>query len=50
MGTILREIVSAVNEAKAIFEKPTVIISHNIPGKGIDFMEKRFEWHGKPTK
>lgn len=40
--------VSAVNEAKAIYEKPTAIIAHTIPGKGVSFMENRFEWHGKP--
>ncbi len=39
---------NAVNEAKAIFEKPTVIIAHTIPGKGVDFMEREFSWHGKP--
>lgn len=39
---------NAVDEAKAIFEKPTVIIAHTIPGKGVDFMEREFSWHGKP--
>jgi transketolase len=39
---------AAVEEAKAIAEKPTVIIAHTIPGKGVDFMEFRYEWHGNP--
>ena len=47
-GHNMRAIIDAVNEAKAIYEKPTVIIAHTIPGKGVDFMEQRFEWHGKP--
>ena len=47
-GHNFEEIIDAFGEAKAIFEKPTVIISHNIPGKGVDFMENKFEWHGKP--
>src|SRR3989344_3313468 len=47
-GHNIREIIDAANEAKAIYEKPTVIICHTIPGKGVDFMEYRFEWHGKP--
>lgn len=47
-GHNLEAIVSAFDEAKAIFEKPTVIIAHTIPGKGVDFMEGKFEWHGKP--
>ncbi|MEO8065336.1 MAG: transketolase [Candidatus Doudnabacteria bacterium] len=47
-GHNIREIIDACNEAKAIYEKPTVIICHTIPGKGVDFMEYRFEWHGNP--
>jgi len=32
-------------------EYPTALICHTVPGKGVDFMENRFEWHGKaPTK
>ncbi len=42
------EIVSAMNQSKAIFEKPTCIIAHTIPGKGVDFMEFDFRWHGIP--
>ena len=41
-------IVGAIAEAKAIYEKPTVIIAHTIPGKGVSFMENDFNWHGKP--
>ena len=41
-------VVSACEKAKAIFEKPTVIIAHTIPGKGVDFMEFDYHWHGKP--
>ncbi|MBI3627269.1 MAG: transketolase [Candidatus Sungbacteria bacterium] len=42
------QIISAIDEAKAIYEKPKMIIAHTIPGKGVDFMERRFEWHGVP--
>ncbi|PIR86712.1 MAG: transketolase [Candidatus Harrisonbacteria bacterium CG10_big_fil_rev_8_21_14_0_10_49_15] len=42
--------IAAVNEAHAIYEKPTVIIAHTIPGKGVDFMENDYTWHGKPPK
>jgi len=41
---------AAVEEAQAIYEKPTVIIAHTIPGKGVSFMENDPEWHGKPPK
>lgn len=47
-GHDIMEFVSAVNEAKAIYEKPTMIIAHTIPGKGVSFMENDFTWHGKP--
>ena len=47
-GHSIREIIEATHQAKAIYEKPTVIIAHTIPGKGVDFMERKFEWHGKP--
>lgn len=42
------EIINSVNHARAVYERPTVIITHTIPGKGVSFMENRFEWHGKP--
>lgn len=28
--------------------RPTVVIAHTIKGKGISFMENRFEWHARP--
>ena len=39
---------SAVSEAEAVYEKPTVIIAHTIPGKGVSFMENDYKWHGLP--
>lgn len=47
-GHNIQEIIDAANRARAIAENPTVIICHTIPGKGVDFMEGRYEWHGKP--
>ncbi len=47
-GHNIMRFVDAVNEAKAVFEKPTVIIAHTIPGKGVSFMEGDYTWHGKP--
>lgn len=47
-GNNMKEILSAFNKAKTHKGKPTVIICHTIPGKGVKFMEKRYEWHGKP--
>ena len=47
-GHNFEEIIDGVDEAKAIFEKPTVIIAHTIPGKGVPQFERKYEWHGKP--
>ncbi|MBI4036338.1 transketolase [Candidatus Daviesbacteria bacterium] len=47
-GHNFEAIIAACNGAKAIFNKPVVIIAHTIPGKGVDFMEKNYQWHGKP--
>lgn len=49
-GHDFHQIISACAEAKAIYEKPTMIIAHTIPGKGVDFMENDYTWHGKPPK
>ena len=46
-GHNIREVIDACNAAKAIVEKPVCIIAHTIPGKGVAFMEGKFEWHGK---
>jgi transketolase len=49
-GHSFEAIISAVAEAQAIFEKPTLIVAHTIPGKGVSFMENDYNWHGKPPK
>ncbi len=50
-GHNLMEIQSAFQMAKNISGRPTVIIAHTVPGKGVDFMERKPEWHGKaPNK
>ena len=46
-GHNITEIIAACHEARSIFEKPVCIIAHTIPGKGVDFMEWKPEWHGK---
>jgi transketolase len=43
-----QQIINACMEAKAIYEKPTLIIAHTIAGKGVNFMEYDFHWHGMP--
>ncbi|MFA6407264.1 MAG: transketolase [Candidatus Paceibacterota bacterium] len=47
-GHNISDFVDAVFEAQAIYEAPTLIIAHTIPGKGVSFMERNYLWHGKP--
>lgn len=47
-GHDIAAVIRAVNTAKAVFEKPSVIIARTIPGKGVPEFERKFEWHGKP--
>ncbi|MEK7529852.1 MAG: transketolase [Patescibacteria group bacterium] len=47
-GHNIREFIDAVGQAHAVVERPSVIIAHTIPGKGVGFMEYDYTWHGKP--
>jgi transketolase len=47
-GHNVQAVIDALMEAKAIYEKPTIIIAHTIAGKGVDFMEGDYKWHGNP--
>ncbi len=47
-GHNFSEIHMAVGRAKAVFDQPSVIIARTIPGKGVSFCERRYEWHGNP--
>ena len=47
-GHNIESIIDACSMARAIIEKPSVIIAHTIPGKGVDFMEYDYRWHGMP--
>ncbi|HEY5549940.1 MAG TPA: transketolase [Candidatus Saccharimonadales bacterium] len=47
-GNDIDAVIDACNMAKAIVEKPVMIIAHTVPGKGVDFMEYDFHWHGAP--
>lgn len=47
-GHNVESIIDAVGMAKAITTMPSVILAHTIPGKGVDFMEYDYHWHGAP--
>ncbi len=47
-GHNIPQFIAACDEAKAIREKPTLILAHTIPGKGIKEIEGDYRWHGNP--
>lgn len=47
-GNDIEAVIDACAMARAIHEMPVMIIAHTIPGKGVDFMENDFHWHGAP--
>ncbi|MFW5713943.1 MAG: transketolase [Brevefilum sp.] len=50
-GHSINEILGAIEAAKQINDRPTIIIAHTIKGKGVSFMENKSEWHGQaPTQ
>jgi transketolase len=46
-GHDMRQVVDALEKAKAGCGKPVVILADTVKGKGVSFMEDRAGWHGK---
>ncbi len=46
-GHNVEALLAAYRLARSIGEKPTVIVAHTIPGKGVEFMEGDVRWHAK---
>jgi transketolase len=47
-GNDIEAVIDACAMARAMTEKPVIIIAYTVPGKGVDFMEYDFHWHGNP--
>jgi len=47
-GHNIPQFIAACDEAAAIREKPTLILAHTIPGKGVPEIENDYRWHGNP--
>ncbi len=47
-GHNIEQLDEAIGEAKSVNDKPSVIIAHTIPGKGVQEFERDYRWHGKP--
>jgi transketolase len=45
-GNNIESFIDACAMARAVVEKPVMIIAHTVPGMGVDFMEYKFEYHG----
>ncbi|ADY57516.1 transketolase subunit A [Syntrophobotulus glycolicus DSM 8271] len=45
-GHDVRQLLDACAEARAVKNKPTIIIAETIKGKGVSFMENQAGWHG----
>lgn len=47
-GNNIESIIDAYAMARSVTTKPSVILAHTVPGKGVDFMEYDYHWHGMP--
>ena len=47
-GHDIKQIVEALEKAKAVKDRPAVIIARTVKGKGVSFMENKAQWHGIP--
>ncbi len=47
-GHDFQQISDAVDEAKSVKGKPTMIVAKTVKGKGVSFMENNLKWHGTP--
>lgn len=45
-GHNIEQLINAIEEAKTVKEKPTVIVCKTVKGKGVSFMENEAGWHG----
>jgi transketolase len=49
-GHDMAAVVQALEDTKAVQDRPVALIAHTIKGKGVSFMEGNFRWHSRvPT-
>lgn len=39
---------SAITQAQSVYSKPSLLIAHTVPGKGVPEFERDYRWHGNP--
>ncbi|MBI2415430.1 MAG: transketolase [Candidatus Kerfeldbacteria bacterium] len=47
-GHNMEAIIDALEEAKSMHHRPTLILANVVPGKGVSYMENNYIWHGAP--
>ena len=47
-GHDFQEIISALNKAETVKNKPSLIVARTVKGKGVSFFEGKVEYHGVP--
>jgi transketolase len=45
-GHSLKALKEAADAAKAVLDKPSVVVCKTVKGKGVSFMENKADWHG----
>ena len=46
-GHSIPQVLEALERARQVADRPSVIIARTVKGKGVSFMENRVEWHGR---
>src|SRR5438094_6583375 len=46
-GHDMAQVLDALDEAETVTDRPTLILSHTVKGKGVSWMELNPDWHGK---
>lgn len=46
-GHDMAQVLDALDEAETVTDRPTLILSHTLKGKGVSWMELNPDWHGK---
>jgi transketolase len=46
-GHDMEQILDALDEAELVHDRPSMIVSHTVKGKGVSWMELNPAWHGK---
>jgi transketolase len=46
-GHDFKAIMQALDQSEKVKDRPSLILSQTIKGKGVSYMEGKWEWHGK---